>query len=122
MDLTIKGYISAKYVQVRDAAAQEWLFDDWYESFSETTWCLTASGCGSLCGGESEEEFAKQVTEAIWKANGKYCEVEVVATYMEDLPYTTHSLGLAAYKQFNRTLKKPVKKSAKKKPMKKRKK
>ncbi len=36
---------------------------------------------------------------AIWKANGAYCEVSVDATYMESLPYETHSLDEDDYKR-----------------------
>ena len=51
-------------------------------------------------GGESEEEFAARVTHAVWKANGGYCEVEVTATYLEELPYTTHELDEDDYAQW----------------------
>ena len=60
------------------------------------------SGEGSLCGGESEEEFARRLSRAIWQVNGGYCEVTIKATYLDELPYETYSFGPEEYKQIRR--------------------
>lgn len=48
-------------------------------------------GESNLVGGESEEEYAARVAVTVWRINGEYCEVEVVATYLEDLPYEIYT-------------------------------
>jgi hypothetical protein len=52
---------------------------------------LCVTGDGSLCGGESEEEFADRAAAAVWAANGEYCDIHVYATPLENLPYEIHS-------------------------------
>jgi hypothetical protein len=78
---------------IKAAAGQEWEFTEWHDQ--EGT--LTASAEGSLCGGESEEEFTERLSLAVWKANGEFCEVTVNATYLEDLPYEVHCLDQSDY-------------------------
>ena len=58
---------------------------------------MHASAQGNLCGGESEEEFTERLSLAVWRANGGYCSVTVDATYLENLPYETHTLDEADY-------------------------
>lgn len=45
---------------------------------------------GSLCGGESEEEFADRVSAAVMRANGGPCAVLVMAFCYENTPCTSH--------------------------------
>jgi len=52
---------------------------------------------GSLCGGESEEEFAHRITNAIWKALGRFISVRIEATYLEDLPCESYELDKSDY-------------------------
>ncbi len=88
MGVEITGHRPDKADAIRDAATNEWEFADWYDQDGK----LTASAEGSLCGGETEEEFTERLSMAIWQANGAYCEVTVNATYLESLPYETHCL------------------------------
>ena len=76
-----------KVDRVKKAANDEWDFDDWHEAEN----ILSAYADDYLSGGKTEEEFAEQLAKAIWVANGGYCEVEVVATYLENLPCETYS-------------------------------
>ncbi|HOX44561.1 MAG TPA: hypothetical protein PK668_13255 [Myxococcota bacterium] len=113
MAITVRGVESRKRKQVQRAAEQEWPgFDGWYFQCLESANILTASGSGNLCGGESEEEFADRVAQAVWAAHGVFCEVEVAATYLEELPYEQHFRGEACYAEF--IVSKPKKKNASK--------
>jgi hypothetical protein len=99
MTVTISGYHPANTDKIQAAAEREWPFTDWWDSDDEDldTPPLEASAQSSLCGGESEEEFTERLSVAIWQANGGYCCVVVNATYLENLPYETHTLGEEDY-------------------------
>ena len=76
MSVEIIGFRPDRTDAIEAAANQEWNFADWF--ISEET--LFASAEGSLCGGESEEDFAERLSLAVWRANGEYCDVTVNAT------------------------------------------
>lgn len=86
MQVTIKGYATTRREEIINAASAEWSFGDWNVE-NET---LGAYGEGNLCGGETEEEFTDRLAAAVWKANQDYCQVEVRATYLEELPCDYH--------------------------------
>ena len=87
MAVTIAGANSEQIEAVKQAAKAVWPFDEW---FLDIDGRLTASADASLCGGETEEEFAQRLATAIWAANGDYCQVEVNATYLDQQPYETY--------------------------------
>ena len=89
MTVTISGFSKAKRKAIEKAATEEWGFDDWSERGGK----LSASYDSNLCGGETEVEFAERLSVAVWRANGRFCKVEVNATYLEELPCETHELG-----------------------------
>ena len=95
MLVEIRGCKPYRVDAIKKAAEEEWPFCDWSESEGE----LTAYAEDQLCGGVTEEQFTERLGVAIWKANGAFCEVSVDATYMESLPYETHSLDEADYKR-----------------------
>jgi hypothetical protein len=64
--------------------------DNIYSSSDEN---IVAFGNGSLCGGQSEDEYAGELAKEIFTANGGPCEVEVCATYLEDLPFERYSFS-----------------------------
>jgi hypothetical protein len=98
MSVELSGYDAAKAEEIQAAAVAEWPFDDWWlAGAGEPGETMHASAQSSLCGGESEEAFTERLSLAIWRANGSYCSVSVDATYLENLPYETHSLGQADY-------------------------
>jgi hypothetical protein len=82
MEVEIMDHDSQKSKAIKTAAAHEWPFTDWEKSEDE----LGCSAESSLCGGESEEEFAERLTVAIWRANGAYCDVLITATFLEIEP------------------------------------
>ena len=93
MSVTITGADLDRFDPIMAAASAEWGFDDWYSQKG----VLTASGDAQLFGGETEEQFAERLTKAIWRANGGPCRVEVTATYLDELPCESYSLGAGDY-------------------------
>jgi hypothetical protein len=94
MSVEISGHNKDKAGAINEATGQEWPFDD-LTTHNDGT--MSGSAEGSLCAGEGEEEFSDRLTYAIWKANGAYCKVEVVCTYLENLPCDTYEKDEAAY-------------------------
>ena len=98
MSVEISGYDPAKAKEIQAAAEAEWSFDDWWcAGADEPGETMHASAQGNLSGGESEEAFTERLSLAVWRANGGYCGVTVDATYLENLPYETHTLDEADY-------------------------
>jgi hypothetical protein len=93
MTVTIDKYNKKKEAAITSAAGEEWPFEDWTGYDGK----LVCAAEAQLCGGESEEEFAERLAKAIWRANGKFCEVEVNATYLDDLPYEIHTMDEGVY-------------------------
>jgi predicted DsbA family dithiol-disulfide isomerase len=96
MYVSIKGFNPERQTEIEEAAGDQWNFEDW----NSDTNTLTACGQSSLCGGDGEDEFSQRLTEAIWKANGAFCEVTVCATYMENLPFESYSFDEEDYQRF----------------------
>ena len=93
MLVRITGFESSRQKNIEKACCSEWPFEA--ENFSTETGAndtriLTTRAMDSLYAGESEEEFTDRLAMAIWKANQGYCEVEVQALYLEELPYEQH--------------------------------
>ena len=111
MCLKIKNYETGKAEAIQKVAEEFWPFEEegsgWeeWESIRHSAagekaidHYLSSSAQASLCGGESEEKFADKLALAIWQANGgNWCEVEVQATYLDNLPFETHVRDEAAY-------------------------
>lgn len=93
MSVTISNYAPECAEAITEAASNEWHFEEWTNTDDQ----IYAYAEDNLCGGETEEQFTERLTVAIWRANGAYCEVSVDATYLESLPFETHSLGEADY-------------------------
>ena len=101
MTVEITGYKAGKTQDIKDAFAGEWVLEDQWGGTGGNL-SLHLSGRGNLCGGESEEEFTDRLAIAIWKANGKYCEVVVNAIYLEEFPYKTHLRSEGDYDELMR--------------------
>jgi len=88
-----------KLKEIQKAMDEIWQFTDLetVKGKGRSVQAIEAYGESNLCGGESEEEFAERFAAAIWKASGGYCEIEIDATYLEDLPYSTHVMGHDEY-------------------------
>jgi len=95
MAVEISGYVPEQQEAIKVAANGQWPFEDWHEGEEPTE--LNACGQSSLYGGEGEEEFAERLVAAIWKANGAYCSVHVMATYLENLPFDDYCFDESDY-------------------------
>ena len=110
MNVTIDGFALTRKQRIVDACREEWEFEpDSFETYVEVPGMpptrLTTFGRSSLCGGESESEFADRLSAAVWRANGGFCEVTVAATYLEELPYESHVRDEDDYKAWMRKAK-----------------
>lgn len=86
MKITVKGHDLDKKNKISDVIEEEWEIDSGFEENYGKV--IVLFGTSNLSGGETEKSFVSRVQQAVWFANGKkYCEVEVVATYLEDLPF-----------------------------------
>ncbi len=98
MDLCVRRAKPDRVDAIKEAAAEQWSFEDWHAvDDPDNPSSFGSTGRDNLCGGEGEEEFAERLVRAIWKANGGYCEVEVKATYLEALPYEVYSFDEEAF-------------------------
>lgn len=102
MELVVENVLDKKTVEdVIGVCFEEFLFeDDDITRPIKKGDSLTIIGRGSLCGGESEGTFAERITDAIWKAVGRFVPVDVRATYLEDLPNELYEFGKDEYKLF----------------------
>ncbi len=93
MMITVNDPVPDRKDAIEEAARAEWDLGDCYEGDG----AITLSGNGRLCGGETEDEFAERIAQAIWQANGQFCAVEVSATDLENAPCEIYQLGKNDY-------------------------
>ncbi len=85
MNILVTGIPPKQYDHVAEIIAEEWNCDD--QQVEGKT--LIVSAQSSLAGGETEEEFAARVAQAIWEEHG-FCTVEVQAMCLDQLPVEYH--------------------------------
>lgn len=102
MRVKIQKFDKSRHRKINEACAEEWPFDglDSYEIDDGTV--LMGDAEGNLGGGETEEDFADRIAGAVWKANQGYCQVNVIATYLEDLPYEIHERRYQDYRKWKK--------------------
>ena len=94
MHILVKGFKDE--TEITMAVEDEWnIADSWEEDSG-----VLFMGEGNLTAGEGEEEFARRVRNAVWKANGEYCEVEIKCIYLDDPPTTYHTFNEEDYKKW----------------------
>lgn len=121
MSVTVAGFDRRKKRRIIAECTEEWGFGK--EDFTEDgrspgtpVPVLRATAQDHLCGGETEEEFADRFSRTIWKVNGRYCEVTIQATCLENLPSETHLRDEDDYRRWRREkTSRPVEKSRMKK-------
>ena len=93
IELTVTNFNAKKTDKIKEAANKEWPFGDDL-GVNEDEGRIFGSADGSLCGGETEDQFSNRLAKAIFKANGgKPCKVSVQATYLENLPFETYEFS-----------------------------
>lgn len=55
---------------------------------------------GSLCGGETEEEFVDRITYVAWNTCKCFVPVEIRATCLDNLPYEDYELDEEDYAEY----------------------
>ena len=93
--ISVQGANPLRATEIKEAAEAEWPFDadDWEPcGHPEDLTAFQAAATGNLCAVLTERELAHRLIRAIWVANGDYCEVEVGATRLEDMPYEVYRL------------------------------
>ena len=102
ISVVVEGYSKERQAAIAKAAEEEWAglgnLADNARFCLEKGWIMEAYAEGSLCGGEEEKGFAESLAKSIWQANKDFCNVEVRATYLEDLPYEEYSFGKEQYR------------------------
>ena len=93
MSVRISNHDPAMADAIIETAEEEWPFG----GLTDNGTSLSGYGEDNLIAGCSEKDFVEQFTAAIWRANGAYCDVKVVATYLEDLPNESYQLDKADY-------------------------
>ena len=92
MAVILRGVNPARVDAIKEAAESCWDFEDWHPLDPvDHPGDFQAFGYGNLCFGMTEQEFAEDLAKRIWASNGGFCEVDVVATYLEDQPCETYS-------------------------------
>jgi hypothetical protein len=99
MELTVTGFNPGKEDTIVGAVLNEWGFEDSDHISHDDGDILEFRGQDSLYGGESEEQFADRIAITVWKANGKYCKVQVLAVNLEDPPAERHTRLDTDYKK-----------------------
>jgi hypothetical protein len=96
MDIYVRDFDEEQEAQIETAIEENWNVESIELEHATTIWF---NGKDSLFGGESEEEFTRRVSIAVWAANEGFCKVRVTATYLEDLPNNTHELTEENFKE-----------------------
>ena len=51
----------------------------------------------TLYGGQSDEEYAREIIKTLWEAEGRYVDFMIQMTYLEDLPYEDYNFNKDEY-------------------------
>lgn len=82
VQLYVSGHKHIKWPKIMNATAEIFPFRGWWNGDKVTS----AEAFDDLEGDEAEGAFAERLTLAIWKANGKRCEVEIFMTPLSSAP------------------------------------
>lgn len=115
MDIEVTGFVPTRRRRIVAACCREWDFAADNFSFLKPDPPqqnnMTATADGQLCGGETESEFTDRLAAAIWSANGRYCQVTVRITSLDNLPYDTRAKDETDYRAWRRRINRVKRKS-----------
>ena len=98
--IMVRGYKPERVMEICAALQEEWDFDPSGFPGQEETPPeeLNVSGVDNLTGGLAADDMADRLAQAVWAANGAYCEVEVWSTFMDVTPPSdTHTWNADDY-------------------------
>lgn len=96
MHVLVKGFDKTREDDIDTAIQDVWGMQDSWDEDGGHLW----SGDGTLGQGMLEEEFARRMRNAVWEANGAFCEVEVRCIYLDDPPTSYHVFNEEDYKKW----------------------
>jgi len=85
---------------INERCAAERFVDELTVDDGDNNSVMIGNAIGNLFAGETEEEFANELTRAIWKANGAFCDVTVRLLHLDDLPFNVIELGEDDYAEW----------------------
>lgn len=97
MELRVQGLSTVEKNLVRKVFSHLW--EDPDSEYDDDEECYFSAN-SNLCGGKSDADFAKQLTEAVWKELARFVHVQVISTYLESLPTETFESDEDAYKKW----------------------
>ena len=96
MNIEVTGYNPDHAPAITLAMEESWEGDA-VISGPRDSQCIWLNEDGSLCGGQSEDDFAREIATAIMQANQGPCQVHVCATYLDNLPYENYHFDKEDY-------------------------
>ena len=85
--VSVQGYRPERRGDICGALHSQWDFNpDDFPLEEEAPEPFTVIGVDNLNAGLSADEMAARLAQAVWAANGAYCEVEVWSTFLDLLP------------------------------------
>ncbi len=91
MRVTVRRYRPERMMDICGALLAQWDFDpsEFPDKGDPPPEALDVTGVDDLGGGMADDEFATRLAQAVWVANGAYCEVEVQSTDLDAAPPST---------------------------------
>lgn len=100
MHITVSPVEWGEITPVLRVFADEWTRPEYVKRKAVGRHVLVeATAEGYLCCGETESEFARRITVAIWKRLDRYVKVSVDALPVEDLPHDCYEFGEIDYRK-----------------------
>ena len=96
----VRAYKPERMSDISAALQAQWDFDPSEFPLSDEAPPaeLDATGVGNLTGGMAADDMAARLAQAVWAANGAYCEVEVWSTFLDMVPPSdTHTWTAGDY-------------------------
>jgi hypothetical protein len=105
MDIKISNYKSEKEEEIKKALSESWegtidvliISPMTIMPFKSEKRIIQLFGQSFLQGGECEEEFYFRVCDEIWKTNEAYCDIEIEATCLEEIPSNQYKSNSTMY-------------------------
>jgi len=97
IEMTVSGYNAARQKDIVSAANEHWNFGavDYRPATAYEVVSMLFAGEDKASG--EPDDTVMTIVEAVWKANGSYCVVDIQSLCLEDLPYNQYCTGKEEY-------------------------
>jgi hypothetical protein len=100
MAVEVQGYDPDAVDEIIAILRENWNYESVTDYIDEELGTvLNMSGDDYLYADMDEESYAEHTAKDVWEANGGYCFVTVIATYLEDLPSEKYTFDNRDYEQ-----------------------